>query len=29
MEYFKEDKKFILAGSGWYNNGLSFYLADK
>lgn len=25
MEYFKEGKKFILAGSGWYNNGLSFY----
>jgi hypothetical protein len=25
MEYFKGDKKFILAGSGWYNKGLSFY----
>lgn len=25
MEYYKENKKFILAGSGWYNNGLSFY----
>lgn len=25
MEYFKADRKFILAGSGWYNNGLSFY----
>ena len=25
MEYFKGDKKFILSGSGWYNNGLSFY----
>lgn len=24
-EYLKEDKKFVLAGSGWYNKGLSFY----
>lgn len=25
MTYYKGDKKFTLAGSGWYNNGLSFY----
>lgn len=24
MTYSKDGKKFILAGSGWYNNGLSF-----
>jgi hypothetical protein len=26
MEYGKEDKVYILAGSGWYNTGLQFFL---
>lgn len=25
-EYTKDGKTYILGGSGWYNNGLSFYL---
>lgn len=24
MEYLKEDKTYVLSGSGWFNNGLSF-----
>jgi hypothetical protein len=29
MDYSKDDKKYILSGSGWYNRGLSFSLADE
>lgn len=28
MEYLKEDKTYILSGSGWFNNGLSFSLKE-
>lgn len=24
MEYIKDDKYYVLSGSGWYNNGISF-----
>lgn len=26
MEYTKGDKTFLLAGSGWYNTGLHFFI---
>lgn len=28
MEYIREDKTYILSGSGWYNRGLSFYIKE-
>ena len=28
MEYLKEDKTYVLSGSGWYNNGLSFSIKE-